>query len=592
MKKEMNTTVLSAEKMKKDLSNTSPLKMSKKLIEYELFSQQSSLNVMSEIYQEFEGKDSVIDSLVTPIFLNISDGIIKHPKLKLQKSGITASRLVAELKNFTYDEQHSTEQDSFQDRASLSANSSKHVAKKGKYKRSEMDAGKTKKIADARFNGNKTMNSDIEVNADGSKKRLYRHQNSSHIQKLKASNKKTTHLTQNVDHNIPLKKVFDDYSSKVLSTKDKRNAVNQDTNFDVISEKLNKAKGDQTWEEYIKKGGANLSEKTKKIALQRSAESRTAIENNLNDTVLSKLSANGLNNKHTKKIANTAKDQALDEGTEKGLGEIFILLIKPIYYEFSDIFKNGMISDLDTTTKIDAFIVRMNRVKEYVLKNLAGLATGSFADLMKNFITLLINGLVQAFVGLLKKILEIIVQGFSAITEAIKIMLKPSDQITPAQKADAITKLLATTVVTFLGAYFEESILGFMKGGILEPLKDIIMIMLTGIASTVVVWLLDEADLFSVKDEQRLARVKEIFTLRVENIKKNTDIFEHEALEALAKQKLQFSNILETMNKNIDAGKSVNDSVYDLANFMDIDLQVKNTDDFISMLQNNKSITI
>jgi len=588
----MNTTVLSAEKMKKDLSNTSPLKMSKKLIEYELFSQQSSLNVMSEIYQEFEGKDSVIDSLVTPIFLNISDGIIKHPKLKLQKSGITASRLVAELKNFTYDEQHSTEQDSFQDRASLSANSSKHVAKKGKYKRSEMDAGKTKKIADARFNGNKTMNSDIEVNADGSKKRLYRHQNSSHIQKLKASNKKTTHLTQNVDHNIPLKKVFDDYSSKVLSTKDKRNAVNQDTNFDVISEKLNKAKGDQTWEEYIKKGGANLSEKTKKIALQRSAESRTAIENNLNDTVLSKLSANGLNNKHTKKIANTAKDQALDEGTEKGLGEIFILLIKPIYYEFSDIFKNGMISDLDTTTKIDAFIVRMNRVKEYVLKNLAGLATGSFADLMKNFITLLINGLVQAFVGLLKKILEIIVQGFSAITEAIKIMLKPSDQITPAQKADAITKLLATTVVTFLGAYFEESILGFMKGGILEPLKDIIMIMLTGIASTVVVWLLDEADLFSVKDEQRLARVKEIFTLRVENIKKNTDIFEHEALEALAKQKLQFSNILETMNKNIDAGKSVNDSVYDLANFMDIDLQVKNTDDFISMLQNNKSITI
>jgi len=532
MKKEMNTTVLSAEKMKKDLSNTSPLKMSKKLIEYELFSQQSSLNVMSEIYQEFEGKDSVIDSLVTPIFLNISDGIIKHPKLKLQKSGITASRLVAELKNFTYDEQHSTEQDSFQDRASLSANSSKHVAKKGKYKRSEMDAGKTKKIADARFNGNKTMNSDIEVNADGSKKRLYRHQNSSHIQKLKASNKKTTHLTQNVDHNIPLKKVFDDYSSKVLSTKDKRNAVNQDTNFDVISEKLNKAKGDQTWEEYIKKGGANLSEKTKKIALQRSAESRTAIENNLNDTVLSKLSANGLNNKHTKKIANTAKDQALDEGTEKGLGEIFILLIKPIYYEFSDIFKNGMISDLDTTTKIDAFIVRMNRVKEYVLKNLAGLATGSFADLMKNFITLLINGLVQAFVGLLKKILEIIVQGFSAITEAIKIMLKPSDQITPAQKADAITKLLATTVVTFLGAYFEESILGFMKGGILEPLKDIIMIMLTGIASTVVVWLLDEADLFSVKDEQRLARVKEIFTLRVENIKKNTDIFEHEALEA------------------------------------------------------------
>ena len=148
------------------------------------------------------------------------------------------------------------------------------------------------------------------------------------------------------------------------------------------------------------------------------------------------------------------------------------------------------------------------------------------------FLNLLLNGIVNAFVGLLKKILQVIMEGFTAIVESIKIMMKPANEVSPAQKADAITKLLATTVITFLGTYFEQSILGFMNGTPLEFLKDIIIMMLTGIASTLVVWLLDQMDLFSVKGEKRLARVKEIFELRIETIKKNTDIFEKTSIES------------------------------------------------------------
>jgi len=116
--------------------------------------------------------------------------------------------------------------------------------------------------------------------------------------------------------------------------------------------------------------------------------------------------------------------------------------------------------------------------------------------------------------------------------------------------------------------------------------------MLTGIASTVVVWLLDQADVFSVKDEKRMMRVKEIFELRIETIKKNTDIFEKASLETLTKQKLQFRKIADNMNHSIEKNLPVNETVYQMADFMQINLKVKSTDDFLYLLSTNEKIVI
>ena len=581
---------LSFEAVQKDLNNTSPLQMSKKLIEYELFDQQSSIQIMDKIYEEFEDAGNVVNGLVTPVFLNICDGLVKHPKLGLAKSGITATRLVGEIKNFTYDSVHSIKRDIIQDKANLDQNTKFHKDDKGKYDRNDMDNNRKSSIAKERFNGNRTMSSELEVNDKGAKKRLYLYQNDESILKRKEEGKKTTHLSQNADHNVPLKQVYDDFGiSTILSKNDLKKIANIDKNFDIISEKLNKSKGDKTWTEYLEKNPNAVNDETKKKILSREKEAISNLEKEANTTVTNNFLKES---KHIKNIANEAGKQATDDTRNHAMGEVIILLIKPIYYEFSDIFKNGMLADLDATSKIEAFKLRMNRVKEYVINNLKGSFMEILKDFLKNFLTMVINGIVNAFVGLLKRILKVISEGFMSIVEAFKIMMKPSEELSPGQKADAITKLLATTVVAFLGAYFEETILGFMNGTPLEFLKDVIMIMLTGIASTVVVWLLDQADLFSIKDEKRLTRVKEIFALRIENIKNNTDIFEKESLEVLAKQKLQFKKIMDNMNYAINNNLDLNDSVYQVANFMQIDLKVKTTDDFLHMLATNKNLNI
>lgn len=554
-----------------ELNETSPLQMSKKLIEYELYDQQDSIAVLDQVYEEFEDGGDVIDGLVTPVFLNICDGLVKHPKLGLQKSGITATRLVGEIKNFSYDDVHKSKRDVIQDKANLDQNTDSNTRVR-KYKRDDYeDKKRMKEYKDTYL---KTKSRDEYTNKN-----------------------KVKDTKPQPDHVVSLKSAVSEYGkSKFLSKKELKETLNKDFNFAVTNGSLNQSKGAQDNKDAVNNTGTiagEQTEKTKQRMIDKEKESRKQVEGELNSTVGDNLLKDGKKVFHGKsKLVNQAKDQAIEDGKNKALGEVVILIIKPVYYEFSDIFKNGMVANLNVSDKIEAFIMRMKRVKDYVLKNCVGGVFDIIKDLLKNFVSMLINGIVNAFVGLLKRVLKVISEGFMSVVEAFKIMMKPSEELSSAQKADAITKLLATTVVTFLGAYFEESILGFMKGEPLELFKDVIMIMLTGIATTVVVWLLDQADIFSVKDEKRMMRVKEIFELRIEAIKKNTDIFEKASLEALAKQKLQFRKIADDMIYAIDNNLPVNETVYQMADFMKIDLKVKSTDDFLHLLSTNEKLAI
>ena len=194
------------------------------------------------------------------------------------------------------------------------------------------------------------------------------------------------------------------------------------------------------------------------------------------------------------------------------------------------------------------------------------------------------------FVGLLKKALKIISEGFNAIVQAVKIITGEGSK---AQKADAITKLIATTVTTYVVFALEVSILptiGQMPFG--DILTDVASIVLSGIASTLVVWIIDKADLFSVKPEKRAQRIKEIFEARIEQLKQNTDTYESTALEHMAKQRIQFSAITDRMAHAIKNNEPVSDSVLDVADFMQIDLKVRAMEDFMALLSKEEPLVV
>jgi len=592
--------VVTTESVMKKLQSASPLQASKVLIDMELYDQQSSLEVLDGIYKDFEKGSSVTDNLLNPLILNICDGLLSIDKLGLQKKGITASRLVNDINTFSYDEVSSTQKDQRIEKQNLNNNSKSHLDDKGKYVRDEIeDSTKKNNYTEEYFNGNTAVFSELEVNSDGEKKRI-RKKGSDYNKNLQSKGKQTSTSSANNDHNLPLKMVFDEYGTSVaLSKENLKEAANQKANFDVISEKINKIKLDESWTELKKKrdtlrGKDKLSSAEKKTlkniennitdstfdnAIKREKEATKAVENHLNGSAFKNLTKD---DKLIKKALNDTSNQVKNELKEQGLGELILLILKPISFEFKDIFQNGMLHSTGKTSKLSALMFRLKRATAYVLKNITNIGLGAIKDALSNFVKYLLNAIVDMFIGILKKAFKIIVEGFGAIMQAIRIMMGSSS---PAQKADAITKLIATTVVTYIGFAFEETILGFInKLPFGDVLSQAVMVMFTGIASSVVVWMLDQADLFSVKDEMRAKRIGEIFDARIQQVKENTDAFETASIEKLAKDKLQFRSITEKMNNAIDNKQNVNDSVYDLADFMKIDLKIKSTDDFMDLL--------
>lgn len=551
---------LSFDEMLKDLSDTSPLMMSKKLIEYELHDQQDSIEVLNSIYEEFESRDNIIDNLVNPMLLSLADGLVKHPKLNgtFRKTDITPLKLVKEVNTFTY-EQHSTK---------------------------DIDNNVFLTQAEKTYYNNEKLG----VDKDGKKYNKNYHRNE--IYDIKSRNKtreekgleKDEVIGKDMDHVNPINHLRQKYQNNpYLYRDDIVKLVGMRENEEYINSSLNRSKGDKTWSEYIasrpknengdivdNKGNILLTknEQEQKIKLQEETTRAQNIE--------------------------SAKMMTKNIGL-KGLGDIIILLLKPIWFEIKDMFKNGIHYGFDTNDKIEAFLLRLKRVTKFINDNILNTLGDTLKDVLGNFIPMLISSLAKIVPEMFNKITQVISDGFMAIKEAFKIMMKPDSEVSQAQKADAITKIIASAVVPILIFSFEETVLTslkFLDKTPLEFLKDVAMIILSGLATTLVVWLLDQIDLFSVKGEKRLARVKEIFELRIETIKKNTDIFEKTSIEILAKQKLQFKNIIANMNVAIDNNQNINQSVYELANFMQIDLKVKSTDEFLNLISNSKNLII
>lgn len=578
---------IDAQSLRKELSGISPLKMSQALLQYELYEQQSSLEILEQIYEEFEDSSNSTQQLGASIFFGIADGLVQHKSLGLKGTGLTASRLVNELKDFQYDTTHTAQT------AHIDAvNNHNEVLKKrqqqtgyrrGEYDRKKMDNGAKANYTKERLGNKKTLFSDTERNNDGSRKKLWQRRDG-----------KNTSSTMNTDHEIPLKVLFSEgKNNKFLTINDLKEVGNQPENMTMVSENYNKAKKDKTTSQYHHDNSDKHNDVTRANAKQREEQAMQHIEQSLNERIGKKV-ADDLSKMHKSTLVKDAHKQAKEATQNMAIGEIIILMIKPIYYEINDMFKNGVIADMPTMSSMDAFVMRMKRALAHITKSLPDTLENLSKDFLSNFATYLINGIANAFVGIFKKVLSIITQGFGAIIQAFIIMM--DKKASPAQKADAVTKLLATTAIVILGSMYETVILGpiaeFLNGTPFAFLKDVIMIILTGITSSIVVYALDKIDLFNVKFEKRNARVREIFEMRIQAIKENTDLFETASLEMLAKQRIQFTDIITRFNTAIESNQSVHENVTQLASFMQIDLKVQTTNEFLELLKSKKQIVI
>ena len=136
----------------------------------------------------------------------------------------------------------------------------------------------------------------------------------------------------------------------------------------------------------------------------------------------------------------------------------------------------------------------------------------------------------------------------------------PKEQMSYAQKADAIVKIVSSTVILSCGNLIE----GFLnKIPFLNNYIKIVKPILIGFLVALVGYFLDKLDIFGAKAEQRALRIKEIFKLRAEEIQNNTKEFVqytektlHEQLEVFKDWKDDILQHLSNNNSDKVLGKS------------------------------------
>ena len=601
------------EELDQKIMNASPLELPRVLEEAELYDKKQTKEVVDEVYEEFNKGGNLIDSVLVPVSISIVDGFLECSRAtrKLRKKGLTASRIVQECQSFSYDNPGAMH---VIPNGYVEYKNIRESTKQGfdEYAKNERPAYSRELYEDKKAldtykeeafkNNGGTINAVDEYTGE---KNIYKeraHPDARrNIQEYKHSHQ------ANVDHIVPLKQVYERFKGNyALSDEDIKNIANKDYNFALTAAYINNGtgaagkgnKGDKTNKDFVKEqnrleqeGKANLglSEETKANMIRKDKKEATPeIEKNANAAIGKNIMGTGTGD--TKMIWEKTSANALNQSKDYLVGNVILFAIKPLYYELSDIFKNGMKEGVGAETTRQALVIRFGRIKDFVVSNAVYFIGDNVWGFVKGFVSSLVEGFISLFVGVFKQILKLIKEGIRIFTQAGKVLFgKEAKQMSPAQKGDAIIKIIGSSVIAICGIGLEALM---NKIGIEEPWSIILSTTISGVASALFLYLMDQLDLFSVKAEKRYARIEEIFDTRINDIRSARDAFNEAALETMRAQRVRFDTIIGEINVAIEGDNinGINEGLYKMAELMDVNLPFSNTKEFVEYMDTNKTI--
>ena len=632
-----------------ELEYASPLEISRLLQEMELYDEKTSQEVLDEVHEKFDSAEHLEDEVLKPVFMSVIDGLLEATSggRAARKKGLTASRVVEECTSFSYDdlEDNHTNVNGYTEYKNINHDEIEYQVQLEKWKKDgkngdrpqyngSVNSNSTQEYVRSNLEDSSAMNDYKEKQRHGEKKikdeymgkdNLYVSQNN-----MPDNYNDETHRKQaQPDHIVPLKQLHEQYKHNyALDDSDLKRIANSESNLAITSAEINQVKRDMTNKQYIEwmdEHGKPLDENTKKIMLQKQKEATKSIESDVNKTVAKNLVGKGqvdekamknavnefkenngqapteeqrnqieqnLIKKKTNEIRGTAVKNAAGQAKDYAVGNLILFIVKPIYYEISDIFKNGLKEGVGADSGSQALGIRFTRVKKYVMTHAKAFFGDSILDFVKGFVSSLIEGIISLFVGMLKQVLKILKEGVKIIVGSVQILFgKNAKAMSPAQKGDAIIKLIGGSVIAISGVAL-ESLLN--KIGIGDPWSVVLSTMLSGIASALFMYILNKADLFSTKAERRYERVKEIFDERIKDVQEATELFDRVALETMKEQRLQFESIQEEINTGLESNDidSINTGLYKLADFMKVDLPYSNTKEFCDYMDSEEVLVL
>ncbi|MGJ3532595.1 hypothetical protein ACR9IN_03210 [Citrobacter portucalensis] len=469
------------------------------------------------------------NSILEPVFLGLIDGTMRSFKLGT-KQGITASRLYNECKVFSYAKpQSNTTIDSYTEQLNEQVNIATFD------KRSVYYDGKMTR------DGNVTT---MRKGSDPIKEKYFGDENTAqdgydpdsviYKNKKHANSEGLPGQAAQADHVVPCAELCKNLkSNKALTVDDIKDIINIEENIVITSQVNNaggnKAKHDLTRDElqqqidqgYVlsknKKNKIALTEKDKEVKanqIKKMDEAQIALDKKTNETVWGNVKSN-------REVQQRLAVDACNAAGHQLLGEVILFAIKPLYYELNDCIRNGIEDGISANSFKDALKERFGRMKKHIMEKAASLLKGGLLSFFKNFISMLLEGILNCFVGVFKKIARVVKEGVKILMQIAPILR--DEKKSPAQKGDAILNLIAGSVTMFAGIAIESWFSGMGMG---EPLSIIVASFLSAVLTALTMYALDKMDLFNINKGLRAQRVSEILNLEIENT-------EHEIIDSL-----------------------------------------------------------
>lgn len=330
----------------------------------------------------------------------------------------------------------------------------------------------------------------------------------------------------NLDHTISANEIHLD-RGRILAELDGAELANSESNLNHTSESINKSKKQKTVREFVQyledtkeqreqdikelSNKPDLTDKERKklrkltelekfdkeLALEKDDKARAEYEKKINKYY-----------KSGKFIKNTAKTSAVEGakmGLQQAVGIVLKELTESIFDEISDIYHNGFKgqNNLDKTF-FSVLKERLLRVGENVLSNwkdvVKAFGEGFFSGFLSNIVTVTIN----IFVTTGKRVVRIIREGFFSLLKAIKLLFFPPENMSLREAAHEATKLIIAGLAITGGIILEQYLDTLLKS---IPFADMVSTVLigivTGLATSLLVFMLDKLDIFGVNKEKR-----------------------------------------------------------------------------------------
>lgn len=249
-----------------------------------------------------------------------------------------------------------------------------------------------------------------------------------------------------------------------------------------------------------------------------------------------------------------AKDAA--ENTKKGfskiiIGQVVYYVVPPVVFETQQLVrKKGM--------TLDRFLKELKHAGKRIIQYAKSKLKEIFKNVVFNSLQLFVKSFFDILISLVKetvrRLLRVAKSLVLALVQSVRVLCDP--KASGAEKADAVTKILAATITNVVVVIlFEmlENTLSIDSNGFMGSLLDVLRIIVSVIATNLIMLILQKADLFDVQYGLLVANIEQVFAEERQQYLDTSARLTEEVRAEMSYYMDELNNRMENLEKSIQA---------------------------------------